>query len=143
MELVIYVDRLADGEVEKFEGTISSAFLGTDPGFQDTVSLSGEAYVAQDHLILKLQAKTAAKLPCSICNELTEVPLELTDFYHAEPLESIGSSFDFSNLLREDLLLQLPQFAECEGNCPEREKLKKFLNKPATVDSSQFPFSSL
>jgi uncharacterized metal-binding protein YceD (DUF177 family) len=145
MELVIYVDRLKDGSVEKFKGTISTDFLGTDPLFGSELSVSGEAYVTGEHLILKLQASTEAKLPCSICNGLTCVPLKLTDFYHAEPISEIPSVFDFSELLRQDLLLQLPLFAECEGNCPEREEIKKFLKKEtsAALHNVQFPFSDL
>lgn len=149
MELVIYIDRLKDGLVEKFSGTTDTEFLGDDPSFDKTLTLSGEAYVTGDHLILKLQAKTMARLPCSICNELTEVPLSLSDFYHAEPLSDIPSVFNFSELLREDILLQLPLFVECGGNCPQREEIKKFLKKPAeesakgSLHDVQFPFSDL
>lgn len=149
MELVIYVDRLKDGLVEKFAGTTNTEFLGKDPLFQENLTLSGEAYVTSDHLILKLQAKTVTWLPCSICNELTEVPLSLSDFYHAEPLSEIPSVFDFSELLREDILLQLPLFVECGGNCPHREEIKKFLKNPAeesvkgSLHDVQFPFSDL
>jgi uncharacterized metal-binding protein YceD (DUF177 family) len=149
MELVIYVDRLKEGQTETFSGDISSDFLGDDPSFQDNVKVSGQAYIAGDHLILKLQAETAAWLPCSICNQPTLVSSTLVDFYHAQPLEDVSSIFDFSSLLREDLLLQLPFFAECEGNCPERESLKKFLKTPSesspdgSVFNVQFPFADL
>src|SRR3989339_723154 len=145
MELTIYADRLKEGQEEIFEGEISSSFLGEDPGFQDKVYLSGKAYVTGDHLILKFKAKTAAWIPCSICNQPVLVPLVLEDFYHAESLDEIKSVFDFSNLLREDLLLQLPLFTVCKGNCPERSSLKKFLKSPSQEGSNnaQFPFSNL
>jgi len=141
MELTIYIDRLADGQEEVFEGTIPTSFLGEDPQFQETLTLSGKAYVTGDHLILKLEASTAAWLPCSICNEPTLVPLTLTNFYHAESTKEIPSVFDFSVLLRDDLLLQLPQFTECKGKCPERATIEKFLKEPTT--GAQFPFSIL
>ncbi len=145
MELTIYIDRLSDGQEEVFEGTISSSFLGNDPKFQDTLSLAGKAYVTGDHLILKFQASTAAWLPCSICNEQTLVPVNLINFYHAESTKEIPSVFDFSKLLREDLLLQLPQFTECNGKCPERKNIEKFLKEPSLNASgnAQFPFSGL
>ncbi len=145
MELVIYIDRLKEGQEETFDGTISTSFLGTDPSFQETLSLSGTAYVTGEHLILKLQANTAAWMPCSICNELTVVPISLTDFYHAESTKEIPSTFDFSDLLRADLLLQLPLFTECNGNCPERSTVEKFLKTHTNeaTKSAQFPFSSL
>ena len=145
MELTIYVDRLKEGQEELFEGTISTSFLGKDPLFQETLFLSGKAYVTGDLLILKLEAKTAAFLPCSICNEQVLVPLILRDFYHDKDLKEIPSVFDFSDLLREDLLLGLPQFAECGGNCPERQSIKNYLKEPSKEDTSsvQFPFSNL
>lgn len=145
MELTIYVDRLKEGQEEDFEGEISTSFLGEEPVFEKTVSISGKAYVTGDHLILKLKAKTGAWMPCSICNENVLVPLVLDEFYHAESLDDIPSVFDFSNLLREDLILQLPQFTECGGNCPERASLKQFLKKSNQEEPShsQFPFSNL
>ncbi len=145
MELVIYVDRLKEGQEECFEGTVSSDFLGNDPQFEPLVFLSGKAYVAGEHLMIKLKAKAGAYIPCSICNEPVLVNLELQDFYHAEDLKEIPSVFNFSSLVREDLLLQLPQFAECGGSCPERETLKHILKREETSKPSdvQFPFSHL
>ena len=145
MELVIYVDRLKEGQEERFEGTISSDFLGDDPYFEPLVFLAGKAYIAGDHLMIKLKAKAGAYIPCSICNEPVLVNLELQDFYHVEDLKEISSVFNFSTLVREDLLLQLPQFAECGGKCPEREALKHILQSKETTKPSdvQFPFSNL
>ena len=146
MELKIYVEQLKDGQKETFKGKISSDFLPKEKDlfFEKEVSLSGEAYVAGDHLLIKLAAKAIAFIPCCICNEPTEVSLTLSDFYHAEPLEEISSVFDFSELLRTDLLLQLPKFVECQGNCPERKNIKKYL-KEETAQSSNvnFPFAGL
>jgi uncharacterized metal-binding protein YceD (DUF177 family) len=141
MELTVYIDRLKDGQEEIFEGTIPTSFLGEDPKFQETLTFTGKAYVTGDHLILNFEASTGAWLPCSICNELVLVPLTLTNFYHAESTKEIPSVFDFSGLLRDDLLLQLPQFTECMGKCPERETVEKFFKQPCK--SAQFPFSSL
>lgn len=145
MELTIYVDRLKDGQEEMFAGELSPNFLGDDPEFQEKITISGKAYVTGEHLILRLQAQTSAQVPCSICNELVTVPLHIENFYHAEPLADISSVFDFTPLVREDLLLQLPQFAECGGRCPERENLKQILNRSSKKDSQdmQFPFSHL
>ncbi len=99
-------------------------------------------------MILRLKAKTIAKIPCSICNELVTVPIEV-DVSHAEPLEEILSIFPFGPLLREDIFLQLPKFAECQNNCPERKNIQKFLKTPASParseseGGSQFPFAGL
>ncbi len=141
---------MREGKSESFVGKVATAsFLPKEQEltFADELDLSGEAYLAGDHLIIKLQAHVFAFVPCSICNEPTKVDLSLTDFYHAEPLENISSGvFDFSSVLRDDLLLAIPQFTECEGSCPSRESIKKYLKKPGPTPSghsSQFPFSDL
>lgn len=149
MELKIYLDRIRDGQTELFQETIPSALLLSEPDitFDETIQMSGKAYLAGDHVVLQLQAKTTAWLPCSICNKPTKVPLELSHFYHTEPIENFTSGvFDFSSLLREDLLLELPLFTECIKNqCPERATLEKY-SKSANKNPSpsvQFPFAEL
>ena len=154
MELKVYIDRLKDGGEEKLSASISTAFLEIEDSeltFDETLSLSGEAYVTDDHLILRFEAKTCAYVPCSICNSPVKIPILLSNFYHAEPIEEIPSAvFDFSEILREDILIQVPLFAECQnGNCPEREHVKNILKQtpsgqnPASSHSVQFPFSNL
>jgi uncharacterized metal-binding protein YceD (DUF177 family) len=152
MELKIYIDRLKDGKLEKLSASVPTAFLDThdaELSFQDTLTLSGEAYIANDHLILRLKAKTSAYIPCTICNQPVEIPIFIDNFYHAKPLREIPSAvFDFSEELRDDILLQIPQFAECnQGHCLERENMKKYLkDEPSpTAKSShfQYPFSDL
>lgn len=148
MEMVIYVDRLKEGKKEIFQGETSTNFLEDPDLFEKNLSLLGEAYVSGDHLILRLQAKTIAKLPCSICNELIPVLVEI-DCSHAEPLEEIRHVFKFAPLLREDLFLQLPKFTECQGKCPKREEIQPFLKVPsqgtplASSQGTQFPFAGL
>lgn len=154
MEFKIFIDRLKDGHIEKFSKTIPASVFELkedDLTFKEPIEIKGEAYLATDHLIVKLKAKTKISLPCSICNEPTLIPIEISDFYHAEPVAEIrGSVFDYLELLREDILIQVPQFTECHGgNCPERENLKKFMKKENTESSTQnksnhhFPFSQL
>ena len=147
MEMIIYVDRLKEGKKEFFKEETSTDFLKDNDLFEKNLFLSGEAYVSGDHLILKFKAKTNAKLPCSICNESVSVPVEI-EISHAEPLEEIRSVFDFGALLREDIFLQLPKFAECLENCPKREEIQPFLKKtsPSFTDvptGTQFPFAGL
>ncbi|MGE5195829.1 MAG: YceD family protein [Anaerolineae bacterium] len=150
----IYIDRLKDGRSEKIEEQASSDFLDVQEeelSFPETVSIKAEAYLTDDHLIIHLSAKTLAKMPCSICNESILVPIHLSDFYHAEPLNELKSPiFDFTSLLREALLLQLPSFIECRGGkCPERETINKFLkDKDQPIQDlpphpTYFPFADL
>jgi hypothetical protein len=148
MEMMIYVDRLKEGKKEIFTEEFSTDFLEDKDIFEGTLSLSGETYVSGDHLILRIRAKTVAKLPCSICNEFIPVPIKV-DISHVEALEDIRSVFNYGPLLREDIFLQLPKFTECQGKCPERERIQSFLKKPNATSSSdlstgaQFPFAGL
>lgn len=154
MELKVYIDRLKEGSAEKFTGQVPSSFL--DLGDRELVctspiTLKGEAYLASDHLIIKLDIKTSFMMPCLVCNEMTHIDVHVPDFTHAEPLSSIpGSIFDISDLIREDILVQLPQFIECNGgSCPEREEIKKYLKQKKEEGKSKeaaqvhFPFSNL
>ena len=148
MEFKIYVDRLREGQQESFEGdALSSVFFTEEKDliFNEHIHCKGEAYIAGDHLVLKLDVKTTVKIPCTICNEWTEIPLTISNFTHTEPLEEISSGiFDFSEMIRTDLLLALPQFAECRGNCPERESVKNFIRSPSDLpEGAHFPFSGL
>jgi uncharacterized metal-binding protein YceD (DUF177 family) len=150
MELTVYTGRMKEGKAETFSGSIQADSLlpkEADLLFPGKLDLSGEAYLAGDHLIIKLEASALAQIPCAICNAPTEVPILLKNFYHAEPLEKLSSGvFDFSELLREDFLLELPQFTECNGTCPERKNMGKYLKVSATTASShdiQFPFADL
>lgn len=149
MDLKIYVESMKEGKSDFFSGTVpTESLLPKEPDlfFSDFLEISGEAYLAGDHLIIKLKAAVSAWVPCSICNTPTEIPLTLSDLYHAEPLEDITGAFDLSELLRENLLLELPRFTECQGLCPERENIKKYLKNPKASTPShdaQFPFSNL
>ncbi len=149
MELKIYIDRIKDGHTYFFKEEFpASLLLSNEPdlSFPSDITVSGEAYLAGDHLIVKLKAKTTATVLCSVCNKPTTIPLQITDLYHTEPLESCPSGiFDFGEILREDFLLELPHFSECTGgHCPERAELKKYCKPPeANPKGTQFPFSGL
>jgi uncharacterized metal-binding protein YceD (DUF177 family) len=142
----IYIDRLKAGHTERIEEEISSAFLDVhekELSFPEPVKINGEAYLADDHLVIHLHMETKVKLPCSICNEPLTLPLVIDDFYHTEPTKELRSPvFDYTDALREAVLLQAPPFAECrEGNCPERENINKYLKEASHPVT--YPFQDL
>jgi len=148
----LYVDRLGDGDKEKIQEIASPEFLDIhekELSFPHPVSITGEAYLVDQDLILHLKISTDAYIPCRICNDPVKVPIIIEDFYHAEPLQEISSKlFDYTDLLRDAILLQIPPFAECrDGNCPERESVSKFLKKTSPAkgpsEPNYFPFSDL
>lgn len=144
----IYLEQLKSGGTEKIDITCSSDFLGVNEEnlyFEDPVQVTGEIYLADEELILHLDAFAKAIIPCSICNEPVKVELEVIGFYHAEPVAEIKrGSFNFQEVLREAILLEVPQFAECKGNCPQRKQVDKYLKKPkAPNDQGYQPFADI
>ncbi len=151
----IYVDRLKNGNSEKFNETVEPAFLDIheeELAFEENVQIKGEAYLADDHLVAHFSIETSAYLPCSICNEAVRIPLSIKDSYNTTPLTEIHSGIhDLTNEIREAVLLQVPLFTECNGGkCPERENMKKFFTPSPQADQPQgqsptvhFPFADL
>lgn len=145
----VWIDRLKGGQTQK----INEFF---DPGFLDLreeeltlnapVIVSGEAYLSDNELILRLKASTKVMMPCAICNQMILVELSVTDFYHAEPLDEIPSAiFDFQPHLREALLIELPRYVECgEGKCPDRKTIAPYMRSGKKAEeNTYFPFSNL
>jgi uncharacterized metal-binding protein YceD (DUF177 family) len=154
--LKVYVDRLKDGHHLKIKEILPPNFLDVQDEellFQEPVHISGEIYLAEDHLVMHLTIGTSALLPCSICNGAVCSPIAIKDVYLTEPLEEIKNAlFDVTERIRETILLQIPLFTECnQGKCPEREKIKPFLKSEETSLASKsipkevtyFPFADL
>ena len=148
-EFEVYIDRLKDGHTLKVHEDIEPSFLDIkeqELRFPSPVSVCGDIYLAEDHLVLHLKVKTEAHVPCVICNELFAYPIEADFYYTVPPEELIKPIFDYTEALREVILLEIPTFAEChDGKCPEREATSKYLKKEATTAEphTQFPFSDL
>ncbi len=146
---LIYLNQLKDGAVQKFDISLPSDFLNiSEPelAFPDPVSIKGEAYLAEEDLILHFDASTSGRMPCAACNQMTPFPLAVKGFYHTESLAEVSDlTFDFRPAVRDALLVDLPQIAECKGKCPERAALAKFLKKETAKDetTAHFPFANL
>ena len=146
---VILIDRLKGGHSQKIEGAFSPSFLGTDEPdlrFTNKVIVKGEAYLTDAHLIIHLKASTKVAMPCSVCNQMIETDLKVENFYHTEPVEEIrGAKFEFSEALREALLIELPKTVECnQGKCPERDAMTPYLRSEKRSDkTTHFPFADM
>jgi uncharacterized metal-binding protein YceD (DUF177 family) len=142
-QLKIYIDRLSDGKTEKIQECLKPSFINVhepDLQFSSPVYVQGQTYIAENHLIIQLKIETKALIPCLICNELVKVPLSIKQFYHTEELSSIKDQiYDYTSPLREEVLLEVPTYVECEGTCPKRVKIKKYLSD----GNQQFPFANL
>lgn len=132
---IIYINPLKKGKVEAIDQVFSPDFLDVreeDLEFKFDVAVKGEAYVADEDLILHLDIGTKATIPCSICNEPVDVDVELEGFYYVEPLINIKSGvFDMRETIRDAILLETPAFVECHGGtCPQRNQIEKYLTHP-------------
>lgn len=133
-EFKIFVHRLKNGQKEIIKENLSPDFLGiheAELGFEVPVRISGEAELANDTLILRLSAVTEVSMPCAICNQSIQVPVSVEDFCHTIGVAEIkGDVYNFKEILREEILLALPQRVECnQGNCPERKTIAKYFSR--------------
>lgn len=148
----IYVDQLRDGHIEQLSEEFSPEFMEVqdeDLRYLSPIRVTGEAYLAEHELVLHLNIETQATLACAICNEPVEVDVSIKGIYHTAPFEEIKSGiYYYSDILRETILLETPRFAECQGECPQRKEIKKYLKEGASDDrlppeEGQRPFAHL
>jgi uncharacterized metal-binding protein YceD (DUF177 family) len=130
----IYVHRLKDGNTEKLFETLSPDFLGVkepELSFNVPVTIKGEASLADDALVLRLHIETEATMACSICNQDVQVKIVISNLCHTEEVSTIkGAVFDYQEVVREAILLEVPFIAECNsGDCPERATVAKYFTK--------------
>jgi len=142
----IYIDRLEGDRTEKINITTDSAFLDINEKelcFNDSVAIRGQAEMQNDFLILRLQIETVYESICSVCNRLTKQKLILKNCNFCIPRSDIKqAAFDFQDLARQAILLEIPAFLECnEGNCKERKNVEQFTKKPK--GDTHFPFANL
>ena len=124
----IYIDRLREGREEVVDFTADATFIEVADEFSEPVRVYGVAYLAHDHLILRLNIVTEAGAICAICNEPVTSTIEIKDFYQTVELAKIPHFvFNFTSLVRDAILLQAPHVVECGGSCPYREQLRGYL----------------
>ncbi len=148
--LLIYIDRLSDGSVHKFKGECPSDFMGINEDelvFNSPFFIRAQAYLCDTQLIVRIdKAMINAMVPCAICNAMAEVAIVVEDtIVTKEVAESSSGIFDFGPDLRELIILETPQFAECSGNCGERKDIEKYFTKGdgTDADDQYAPFSEL
>lgn len=143
----IYVDRLGLGKQQLIDEQVESKeFPLADEALRvaSPLEIRGEAYTAQDQLVLHLKAGVTFLVPCAVCNEWTELPIQLEELYITEPLAAIrGGVYSFEEKLREELLLAVPYVYECGGSCPKRSEIKTFLKNENPEGDRFHPFADL
>ncbi|PCI78593.1 hypothetical protein COB21_00455 [Candidatus Aerophobetes bacterium] len=146
--LTIYIDRLSGHKQETLSFTLepSSLFDVEELGLfaENTISIQYQVYIASDFLIINAQIHTCTSLPCHICNRCLSQKINIPQFYFTQALEEIPHKvFSLKPIFREAILLQLPSMVECEGNCPERSAIKKYMKTEKASTASYHPFADL
>lgn len=149
----IYIEQLRDGHIEAISESFSPDFLEVqekDLRFPNPIEVKGEAYLAEDNLVLHLTIATTAIIPCSICNEPVSVKIDIDGLYYAIPVEEIRAGiFNFREILRESVILEAPALSECnDGHCPQRKEIEKYLKKDRVpsdldLDEGYQPFADI
>jgi uncharacterized metal-binding protein YceD (DUF177 family) len=148
----IFIEQLREGRTEEIKECFSPAFLQLQEDelhFLDKIAVDGEAYLADDDLVLHLDIDAQCSLPCSICNGAVLKKVNISDFYYTVPVKKIKSGvYDYQKILRETILLETPAFAECnEGKCPQRKQIEKYFKKESSVlsevEEGYQPFANL
>ena len=150
--LRIYVEQLRGGKTWTLDVVVPPDFLDVHESelvLSDPVRIEGEAYLAQDELIIQADLETQAQVPCRICNKPFKVPLRVEKWIHVEPIGNLKRGYyDIGEIVREALLLEVPYVAECHGgNCPSRQEIAGYLQtepKPECEhDEGYNPFHEL
>jgi uncharacterized metal-binding protein YceD (DUF177 family) len=145
----IFTEQLKDGDIKKIDISCASEFLDVTEEalrFKDPIQVNGEVYLADDAVVLHFDAATIAIIPCSICNAPVKTEIKVNNFYHMIPLEEIKNGyFNFQDILREAILLEVPAFAECNnGQCQHRKEIAKYLKSPNRPESDGHqPFADI
>lgn len=133
-KFIINTDRLRKSKDLKLKIEISapSDFLDvTEPelDFGNQINIKGEAYIVDDQLVLQFEVVVPLILVCKVCNGDASIVRKIDNFYHVEDLKMLKSPhFDFGKVLREEILLEIPRYPECNGgSCPEREFINKYI----------------
>lgn len=147
-QLKIFTQQLGYDQREKIDLTLPPEFLDLHEKEIKTPSpvvINGEAYVLDDLLMLSFNLSTEIEMPCSICNATTQVLLQNKNILISLPLSELPSSvYDYTDLIREEIVMLIPQFVECKKDaCPERPRLKPFLKQEKKKESQNFPFADL
>ena len=146
-DFTVFIDRLTEGKTQSIDEKVLKDFFFEDEEalkFAPEVLVKGKAYLTNDHLVLDIEVKTEASMPCIICEKFVPFSLEIEKQTLTIPLEEIKSKiFSYKDLIKEGILLQLPQTKECNDGCSLREEISSYMKKQNNDVTTHFPFSGI
>lgn len=146
--LKIFTEQLRDERHEKIQATLPPEFLELsekEVSACSPVVIEGEAYALDELLMVEVAVRAEIEMVCSVCNRPVRVTLENKNILISIPFSELPSSvFDCSTLIREEIVMLIPQFIECkQEGCPERQVLKQYLKSEKKHEAQNFPFAGL
>ncbi len=116
----------------------------------NTVQINFTLELIQDEVIIEGTYKTVVKTPCVRCLDEISIPLSGTFLGHYKESKSykayidslsrefqtngdiieelISDEVDITNLIRDHIILDLPQFPTCNPECNGLEEMEKYSN---------------
>lgn len=140
-----------DGDIKLEECVEVSALdlKDSEVMFISPLKLNGKAYLADNHIIIAVDAEIDIALSCTICNGDAKKTIVLENHYITKPLAEIKEpKFNYFDDLRQAIFLEVPPYLECEGGqCPKREELKPYYKTTSqakeTSTETYYPFGNL
>jgi len=130
--LTIALGQLITGGQINFDEQLAPTIFDVDEAelaFEQAVHLTGEAYVVDGNLVVSFSSDATAKMVCAVCNEWCDVPLRSKGCHTVELADIKGDNWDIAQFVAQELLLEVPTYAECQGSCPHRDDIEKYLRK--------------
>lgn len=118
--MIIDVQRLApEGETLTGEEPASAWALEGDRDVraEKPIRYQVRAYVVSAELIVRGWLETEVQLRCSRCGEFFPMKVREGDFSCAVDLDSPSATVDLTDEVRETMILLLPAFPVCAGQC--------------------------
>lgn len=139
----ILTERLKDGEEEELDEVLDPSFLDLaekdELKVSSSIKVRGKVYRAQEWIIVDATVWVPVTMRCSMCNEPFSREIVLKRWVHEAEVPKNGT-LDLGDILREDILLEVPFFALCNGDtCHNKAEIQNFIHKEQTFEGHR-PF---
>lgn len=120
--MIINIAELQKNQTEHFSinETLNELSLGEDYTIDPPARIVGELWYEDDVLFIQAKSIIAVSTKCARCLKDILVPIELKiqdDIPIDELLETYGAEFDVCDLLKEQIILNMPVRLLCDPDC--------------------------
>ena len=120
--MIINIAELQKNQNEHFfiDETLNELSFGKDYSIDLPVKTTGELWYEDDVLMIQMESRITVSTKCARCLKSILAPIELKiedDIPIDELLETYGAEFDVRNLLKEQIMLNMPVRFLCDPDC--------------------------